>query len=939
VNVQPLEPHVSIAPKPAVFDAVYNSLHRVLVWFRYDPAVPPQTGFATRRNMNLRKIIPTRLKILWLLALCCFIASPASSVAQSPMNWRALAPLEGASVTTLLNVGGAVFAATRGRGVWVSRDQGRTWQAASQGLGEAAQVFNLAFTLVFARINLLALTTTGVYRSTDGGQTWTLSGPNLSSQFMSPARPGALAVSTEAAFVIGPTGVVFSSSDGGQNWQERGRLPVQSSPSTLAAQGNTLLAGTATGLYRSTDQGQNWQLVTGGLPRNGIAPVSAIAAAGDDWYLGVRVLRAPTPGNEAQQVYRSTSGGLNWSPAGTLIAADLGGTTLYPTVSAFNFDGAQLLIGTELGVFALEGGQWRAVAGNRGLPTLPLVTAFARLGANLLVGSANAGIHQLAADGQRWNASNGGLAAASVNALAVSGENIFASTAAGLSRSADNGQSWTALSNLMNGAGRPLTVTHLATRGTNLYAATTFDGIYISTDQGATWRPLNDGLQRLFGITDLVAAENGLYALDEDRVYRLDDGANRWTPLNRVAFTAGGAAVFVSTLAVSGSRIYVMGLGGLLLRSINGGADFQEVAHPAGTAGLFTIGVRGNRVFLGNDRSASVTPATSNVYFANDDGQATLNFSGSFSTLFVRKFVFSESAAYAVTPTGVSFSANDGLNWTPVNAGLGNRAVTTLAVKGDTLLAGANGFGVYAASQPHLQAGTLATVSAADFRADVGVAADSIAAVFGAGLAPQTGGAVPGVSVAVRDQTGSERAAQLFFVSPTQINFLVPRDTVEAGATVIVTNAANGTAAHGKVEIRTVAPGLFAANANGQGVAAAVALRIRSDGAQQYEPVAEFDATTGRFVARLLDLGPASDQLFLVLFGTGIRGHRGLSGVTASIGGIVSLPVLFAGAQGQLAGLDQVNVSLPRSLAGRGEVNVMLSVDGKTTNAVSVRIR
>ena len=47
----------------------------------------------------------------------------------------------------------------------------------------------------------------------------------------------------------------------------------------------------------------------------------------------------------------------------------------------------------------------------------------------------------------------------------------------------------------------------------------------------------------------------------------------------------------------------------------------------------------------------------------------------------------------------------------------------------------------------------------------------------------------------------------------------------------------------------------------------------------------------------------------------------------------------FAGAQGTLIGLDQINVLLPRSLAGRGEVEIALTVDGKQANPVKVQIR
>jgi uncharacterized protein (TIGR03437 family) len=45
------------------------------------------------------------------------------------------------------------------------------------------------------------------------------------------------------------------------------------------------------------------------------------------------------------------------------------------------------------------------------------------------------------------------------------------------------------------------------------------------------------------------------------------------------------------------------------------------------------------------------------------------------------------------------------------------------------------------------------------------------------------------------------------------------------------------------------------------------------------------------------------------------------------------------GAQGSLVGLDQINVLIPRSLIGRGEVDVMLTVDGKAANTVRVAIK
>jgi len=239
---------------------------------------------------------------------------------------------------------------------------------------------------------------------------------------------------------------------------------------------------------------------------------------------------------------------------------------------------------------------------------------------------------------------------------------------------------------------------------------------------------------------------------------------------------------------------------------------------------------------------------------------------------------------------------------------------------------------------------SIANVSAASFAAGP-VAPESISVAFGANLAAntQTAGELPlptelaGVSVRVRDSLSVERLAPLFFVSPGQVNYQIPSGTAGGQATVTVTSG-GGVLAVGGAVIANVAPGLFSANADGQSVAAAVVLRIKADGAQIFEPVAQFDAELNRFVAAPIDLGPASDQVFLALYGTGIRFHNGLSAVSASIGGTNS-EVLFAGAAPGFVGLDQINVRMPRSLAGRGAVDVELSVDGRAANNVRVSVR
>ncbi len=240
-------------------------------------------------------------------------------------------------------------------------------------------------------------------------------------------------------------------------------------------------------------------------------------------------------------------------------------------------------------------------------------------------------------------------------------------------------------------------------------------------------------------------------------------------------------------------------------------------------------------------------------------------------------------------------------------------------------------------------AGAAVVTSAASYQR-YNLASESIAALFGTGLAQsvQVASSVPlptslgGTSVRIKDSAGVERAAPLFFISPNQINFQIPPGAAAGTALVSVINGSN-VAAVGTLTINRLVPALFSADTSGQGFASAVVLRVKADGTQIFEPVTAPNGT-GQIVAIPIDLGPESDQVFVLLFGSGLRGNTGLANVSVTIAGS-PIEVQYAGAQGDFVGLDQVNLKLPRSISGRGLSTVVLTVDGKTANPVNINIK
>lgn len=248
-------------------------------------------------------------------------------------------------------------------------------------------------------------------------------------------------------------------------------------------------------------------------------------------------------------------------------------------------------------------------------------------------------------------------------------------------------------------------------------------------------------------------------------------------------------------------------------------------------------------------------------------------------------------------------------------------------------------FEITGSSQPP---SPVSVVSAANFSTKV--AAESIVAGFGTVLA--TGRATArtsplptmlgGTIVRLRDSLGTTRDAPLFFVSPTQINFQIAQGLQNGAVAVTVINSA-GQNSVGNFVLERVAPALFTANGNGSGPAAASVLRVKPNNAQSFEPVVRLDTATGKFVTVPIDLSSASDKVFLLLFGTGIRFRTALSGVFVTVGGVVQA-VTFADKQGGQVGLDQINVQLS-GLNGRGEVDVFAIVDGQRSNVVRVYLK
>jgi uncharacterized protein (TIGR03437 family) len=256
---------------------------------------------------------------------------------------------------------------------------------------------------------------------------------------------------------------------------------------------------------------------------------------------------------------------------------------------------------------------------------------------------------------------------------------------------------------------------------------------------------------------------------------------------------------------------------------------------------------------------------------------------------------------------------------------------------------------LFAASPPSamydLASSGVTSVPAASYEV-VPVAQDSIVAAFGSHLATQTVIAsdadpnTPGIQLPT--QLGGTtvevngRRAGLFFVSPTQVNYVLP-DVTETGTASLVVKAGDGVATNGTAMVTTASPAIFTADSSGKGVPAAYILRAKPGGQQSYESVYQLNAAGNGYITKPIGLGSEDETVYLVLYVSGIR--RATTGaVRVLIGGNEITPE-YAGPAPNFVSLDQVNVIIPRSLIGRGTVKTSVTVAGNgASNLVDIEI-
>jgi photosystem II stability/assembly factor-like uncharacterized protein len=598
----------------------------------------------------------------------------------------------------------------------------------------------------FAALVSLAIfvAASGSSRVWAGSDVWTSIGPKggpIRALTVDSQNPGTVYAGTSG-------GGVFKSTDGGRNWTAANSGLTELDVRILAIDPQdttTLYAGThssTSGVFRSTDGGASWSAVSSGLPEfPGI-----LALAIDPQY--PNTLYA---GTQFNGVFKSTDWGASWTAINFGLPTDptaqrlVGVTAL--VIDPRNTSTVFAWVGGN-GVFKSTDGGASWSAASSGLPAQPFGLSFLAIDpqapSTLYAGKSGIGVFKSTDGGATWNSVNSGLPNNFNGAsfLAIDPETpgtVYAATGGGVFKTADGGASWSAAS-----SGLPMIApSHVAVLAVDpqnpgtIYAGTNDggtsngtghfgDGVFKSTDGGASWSASNSGLTLTSVNALVIAPQNSstLYAAlagATGEVFKSTDGGASWSTVS-----SGLMLTSVAALAVDPQNpgtLYAGGDGGVF-KTTDAGASWS-----AANSGLPTVGIAadGSDLVAGVNLLAIDPQDTSTLYagtvglFKSTDGGASWSAANSglpigpgepYALGVLAVDPQNPSTLYAGTNAnfphhasgGVFESTDGGASWVEADYGLppfpsgfyvGARSLAIDLRNPDTVYAGLNFLGIY----------------------------------------------------------------------------------------------------------------------------------------------------------------------------------------------------------------------------------------------------
>jgi photosystem II stability/assembly factor-like uncharacterized protein len=415
-------------------------------------------------------------------------------------------------------------------GVFLSTNNGTNWSKINNGLTDT-----LVSAITISDDNVFAGTSSGTFRSTNNGADWSIAQNGL------PVNTYVRSLNVKEDKILAGTDKdgIFISTDDGLTWTSADNgLPV-SNILTLAINGNNILAGTnGDGVYLSTDNGAHWNESSNGLINTSI---DAMVISGNNIFSAA--------GNEG--IFLSSNEGVSWShlkngiPDAYIYSLALGGNNIFAGTRT-----SGVFMSTD------NGAGWVAANNGLSLGNVENFISVAASGDNILAGTYEGHVYLSNNNNINWKSIGDFGTARSINALTMSGNNIFAAIgqgngSGGVWRTTDYGVNWTQLN---SGLFSLNDVWDIAISGNNILVRVTGNGpgeagIFISSNNGASWNTVKYNGTPLAGKGPFSVSGNKIFL--GASYYSTDNGAT-WN----IASINGLSGVTVNTIAISDSKVF-----------------------------------------------------------------------------------------------------------------------------------------------------------------------------------------------------------------------------------------------------------------------------------------------------------------------------------------------------------------------------------------------